>query len=151
MTNSKEHKDLHSRPPYARMMYIHDQIRRGAYPNCSQMREHFGLRARETIFRDIEFMRDSLLLPIEYDKQRHGYYYSRPVAHFPGVTVSESELFAILVAQKAIWHLQGKGRLRGGGRSGQLGRGCAAQPPLASESAGHRDAGRRDAGLFPAR
>ena len=107
MANNKEQKDLHSRPPYARMMYIHDQIRRGAYPNCSQMREHFGLRARETIFRDIEFMRDSLLLPIEYDKQRHGYYYSRPVAHFPGVTVSESELFAILVAQKAIANYMG--------------------------------------------
>ena len=107
MANNREQKELHSRPPYERMMYIHDQLKRGAYPNCSQMAEHFGLRARETIFRDIAFMRDRLSLPIGYDQQRHGYYYSRPVAHFPGVTVSESELFAILVAQKAIANYKG--------------------------------------------
>jgi proteasome accessory factor B len=107
MANSEAQRDLHSRPPYERMMYIHHQIKNDTYPNCSQVAEHFGLRARETIFRDIAFMRDRLSLPIRYDKQRHGYCYSHPVAHFPGVTVSESELFAILVAQKAVANYKG--------------------------------------------
>jgi len=100
-------KQLYSRPPYERMMYIHDQLKRGAYPNCTQVGKRFGLRSRRTIFRDIEFMRDRFLLPIEYDKQRRGFYYSSPVEHFPGVTVSESELFAILVAQKAVANYKG--------------------------------------------
>jgi len=52
-------------------------------------------------------MRDQLLLPIEYDPRRHGYYYTRPVENFPGVVVSESELFALLVARKAVAHYKG--------------------------------------------
>ena len=106
MAKHKERKQLHSRPPYERMMYIHNQLKRGAYPNCSQVGKHFELD-RRTIHRDIEFMCNSFHLPIEYDQKQHGFYYTRPVEHFPGVTVSESELFAILVAQKAIANYRG--------------------------------------------
>jgi proteasome accessory factor B len=42
-------------------------------------------------------------LPIEYDRERHGYYYSREVKQFPGVpTMTEAEMFALLVAHKAV-------------------------------------------------
>ena len=89
------------------MLFIHEQLKNIKYPNCSKLSRELEVKAVRTILRDIEFMRDQLLLPIDYDQQRHGYYYTRHVDQFPGVGVSESELFAMLVAQKAVAHYQG--------------------------------------------
>jgi proteasome accessory factor B len=58
--------------------------------------------ATRTIKRDIEFMRERLKLPIEFDRRKKGFFYSRPVKYFPAVPLSEAEMFALLVAQKAI-------------------------------------------------
>ncbi|MCX6886739.1 MAG: WYL domain-containing protein [Verrucomicrobia bacterium] len=99
-------KKLHSRPPYERMMYIHDQVKGGKHPNCTELSRHLEVN-RRTILRDIEFMKDRFQLPIEYDPQSLGFCYTSPVAQFPGVAVSEAELFAILVAQKAISNYEG--------------------------------------------
>ena len=87
-------------------MFIHEQLKRGAYPNCNQISGHFA-KDRRTILRDIEFMTRRLKLPIDYDQERRGYFYTRTVAQFPGLTLSESELFSILVAQKAIANYKG--------------------------------------------
>jgi proteasome accessory factor B len=88
------------------MMYLHDQLKRGTYPNCNQVAQHFELD-RRTIHRDIKFMEINFGLPIAYDGERKGYYYTSHVEQFPGVTLSEKELFAILVAQKAVANFQG--------------------------------------------
>jgi predicted DNA-binding transcriptional regulator YafY len=61
----------------------------------------------KTIQRDIEFMRDQMDLPIEYDAGRHGFFYSREVAAFPTVQVTEGELVALAVAQKALEQYRG--------------------------------------------
>jgi len=89
------------------MMFIHEELKRGNYPNCTSLRRQLEVKASRTVLRDIEFMRDRLRLPIEYDDKRHGYYYTRPVDHFPGLALSESELFSVLVAEKAIANYQG--------------------------------------------
>jgi len=90
-----------TRPPYERMTYIHEQLQLDKLPNCSTLATHFEVSAK-TIQRDIEFMRDRWALPIEYDEPRHGYYYAQPVENLPLVTMTEGELVALLVAQKAI-------------------------------------------------
>ena len=61
----------------------------------------------KTVFRDIEFMRDSWELPIEFDRLRNGFHFARSVDRFPGVPVTERELFALCVAHKAIEQYQG--------------------------------------------
>ena len=61
------HVHLHSRPPYERMLFIHDQLKRDAYPNCTTILKHFELD-RRTVLRDIEFMRDRLHCPLTYDQ-----------------------------------------------------------------------------------
>ena len=106
MAKRNEQKIRYTRPPYERMMYIHEQVKNSAFPNCAAVAKHFET-SRRTILRDIQFMGIGMGLPIEYDKQKHGFYYSKPVEDFPGVTLSESELFAILVAQKAIANYKG--------------------------------------------
>ncbi len=90
-----------TRPPYERMTYIHEQLQLDKHPNCSSLAAHFEVSPK-TIQRDIEFMRDRWNLPIEYDEPRHGYYYAQPVENLPLVTMTEGELVALLVAQKAV-------------------------------------------------
>jgi predicted DNA-binding transcriptional regulator YafY len=95
-----------TRPPLVRMLRIHELLSAGRYPNCSVLAAEFEVSAK-TVQRDVDFMRDQLVLPIEYDRRRHGFVYSRPVGQFPLITVSEGELVALLVAQKAVEQYRG--------------------------------------------
>lgn len=61
----------------------------------------------KTIQRDIDFMRDQLSMPIEYDALRNGFHYTEPVTGFPTIEVSEGEVVALFVAQKALGLYQG--------------------------------------------
>jgi proteasome accessory factor B len=95
-----------SRPPLARMLKIHDQLQADRLPNATTLSRHLETSTK-TINRDIAFMRDQLGLPIEWDAQSNGYRYSGFVDGFPTMQVSESELFALLVAQKALEPYEG--------------------------------------------
>lgn len=95
-----------SRPPVVRMVRIHELLTAGKYPNCSKLAREFEVSGK-TIQRDVEFMRDQLALPIEYDGAKHGFFYAHAVAQFPMITVSEGELVALLVAQKAVEQYRG--------------------------------------------
>ncbi len=95
-----------TRPPYARMVQIHDLIAAGKHPNCTTLADRFEV-SYKTVQRDIDFMRDQMLLPIDYSSAAHGFLYSKPVASFPLVTVSQGEIVALLVAQKAIEQYRG--------------------------------------------
>ncbi|NJK94984.1 MAG: HTH domain-containing protein [Bacteroidales bacterium] len=99
-------KSLQSRPPLARMLKLHEELQAGRHPNCRRMGEALEVSSK-TIQRDLEFMRDQLGLPIEYDGARFGYGYTEPVGHFPTVQVSEGEVVALFVAQKALQQYQG--------------------------------------------
>ena len=97
---------LHSRPPLKRMEVIHTAIVSGRFPNSTSLAEELEV-VPKTIKRDVEFMRDQLGLPIEYDARRYGYYYTRPVTQFPPMRVTEGELLALFVAEKAVAQYQG--------------------------------------------
>ena len=87
-------------------MRFHNLVRNGEYPNCSTLAGEFEVSVR-TIMRDVDFMKNRLDLPLEFDGQRNGYYYTRPVNQFPQVPISEAEIFALLVAHKAIAQYHG--------------------------------------------
>src|ERR1035441_5298391 len=76
------------RPPLERMKKIYGWLHDGAYPNCCRIVAEVEV-ARKTALRDIEFLRDRMGLPIEYDGQRHGYYFTGPVDGFPGVPFTD--------------------------------------------------------------
>lgn len=89
-----------------RLLKIHQSIAAQTFPNTFRLAQEFEL-SRKTIKRDIEWMRDHWDLPIAYNRNRRGYYYTKPVDKFPGVpTVTEAEMFALLVAHKAIEQYQ---------------------------------------------
>ena len=95
-----------SRPPIARMLKIHDMLRQGEYPNCTTISTEFEV-SYKTVQRDLDFMRDQMSLPIDYDGNHRGFYYSKPVSSFPHVTMSQGELVALLVAQKSLEQYRG--------------------------------------------
>lgn len=98
--------ELHSRPPFERMMRIHEALKAGRFPNCTKLSRSIEVSPR-TIKRDVDFMKFRLDLPIEYDSRRYGYFYSKAVEKFPSLPVTEAEIFALLVAHKAIAQYQG--------------------------------------------
>src|SRR6187402_2211570 len=95
-----------SRPPIERMLRIHEELRRGAFTNCSKLARTLEV-SRKTVVRDMAFMRDRLDLPIEFDPRINAYRYTHPVNSFPTVNVTEGELLALLVAQRALQQYRG--------------------------------------------
>lgn len=96
----------YSRPPLERMLRIHQSVQSGKYPNASTLARELEVSTK-SIHRDIEFMRDRLELPIEYDGARFGYHYTEEVSAFPTVQITEGELFALIVAEKALQQYRG--------------------------------------------
>ena len=95
-----------SRPPLERMIRIHQSIASGEYPNATKLSTEFEVSTK-SIYRDIEFMRDRMYLPIEFDHIKNGYYYTEPVENFPAIQMTEGEFFALLVAEKALQQYRG--------------------------------------------
>jgi len=95
-----------SRPPLERMLRIHQAIASRRYPNATTLAGDIEV-VPKTIHRDIDFMRDRLGLPIEYDGRKYGYYYTQEVSAFPTLQITEGELFALLVAEKALQQYRG--------------------------------------------
>jgi len=89
--DKSETNALHSRPPLERMLRIHQALQSGKFPNASTLAREIEV-ATKTIHRDIEFMRDRLGLPVEYDSARIGYHYTEEVSAFPNIQITEGEL-----------------------------------------------------------
>src|SRR5881628_1861415 len=105
-SNAKRIALPQSRPPLERMMRIHQAIAAGKFPNATTLAAEIEV-VTKTIHRDIEFMRDRLGLPLEYDGRRLGYHYTEEVSSFPTLQITEGELFALLVAEKALQQYRG--------------------------------------------
>ena len=88
------------------MLRIHQAIQSGRFPNASTLARDLEVSTK-SIHRDIEFMRDRLELPIEYHSGRFGYGYTEQVNAFPTVQITEGELFALIVAEKALQQYRG--------------------------------------------
>ena len=95
-----------SRPPLERMMRIHEELQDNTLPNCTKLAQKLEVSTK-TVMRDLAFMRDRLGLPIEYDEQIYAYRYGYPVKNFPTVQISEGELLALMVAEKALKEYEG--------------------------------------------
>ncbi len=88
------------------MLRSHQLIQSGTCPNAVSLAGELEVSAK-SVYRDVEFMRDRLGLPIEYDIGRRGYFYTEEVSAFPTVQITEGELFALLVAEKALQQYRG--------------------------------------------
>lgn len=99
-------RTITSRPPLERMLRIHQAIQSGKFPNTTQLAAELEVSTK-TVQRDIDFMRDRLELPVEYVGDKFGYHYSGEVSSFPTMQITEGELFALVVAEKALQQYRG--------------------------------------------
>jgi proteasome accessory factor B len=96
----------YARPPLERMLRIHNALQAGGYPNAAKLAREIEVSTK-TIHRDLEFMRDRLNLPLEFDGARNGYSYRGEVSNFPTMQITEGEIFALVVAEKALQQYRG--------------------------------------------
>jgi proteasome accessory factor B len=89
------------KPQFGRLLFIDKKLQSEGYPNSTSLAREYEISPR-TILRDIEYMRDMLDAPIDYDKEKRGFYYTEKNYRLPGIAIRESDLFAICIAERAL-------------------------------------------------
>jgi len=84
-----------------RIYRIDDKIASGTYPNSDDL-ARMCETSISTISRDIEFMREQLLAPIEYDTSNRGYYYTQRMYRLPAGFTSAEDLLALGMAKSIL-------------------------------------------------
>jgi len=97
---------LPTRPALVRLARILIEIRDGRTPNASTLARTLEVTPR-TIQRDLDYLRDQLGAPIDYDPKRRGYFTTDPSYQLPVFTVTEGELLALFLAERALQQYQG--------------------------------------------
>ena len=95
-----------SKSQLMRLMELDRLIRAGKYPNCLTFSVDWEV-SQKTIQRDIDYLRDQQGAPIEYDRERRGFYYTDPSWYLPALSLSEGELLALLMGIEALHGLHG--------------------------------------------
>lgn len=86
-----------------RISHIHRKIKSGCYPNTKQLAYELesGLA---TISRDLDYMRDRMYAPIEYDFTHKGYYYTEAFEPSMQNHLSDKDLRVMLSAKVLLSH-----------------------------------------------
>ncbi len=89
-----------------RLLALDQLLRNNKYPNCTSFAEEWETSTK-TVQRDIDYLKDRMGAPIEYDALKRGYYYSEPTFMLPAVQMNEGELAALLMGSKALEQYKG--------------------------------------------
>lgn len=84
-----------------RFIWFDNEARHSRFPNATKLAEQFELSTK-TAHRSIDYFRDRLQAPLEYDESRKGYFYTDPSFQLPITKLSPDELQALLIARKLI-------------------------------------------------
>jgi predicted DNA-binding transcriptional regulator YafY len=97
----KKQEQISRRTMLARIYYIDRQIGAGTYPNTRTLAEAWEC-GTATISRDLDFLRDMMEAPIEYDPVKRGYYYSDTAYRLPSVFGSPEAILALGMAKNFL-------------------------------------------------
>lgn len=84
-----------------RIYFIDEKIASGSCPNSEELAHEYEVSV-STISRDIEFMRDMLNAPIEYDALNRGYYYSEKAYRLSGSFTTAEGIQAIGIVKNLL-------------------------------------------------
>jgi proteasome accessory factor B len=96
----------YGRAAMGRMDEIRALISAGKFPNSKTIARELRWSVR-TVKRDLAFIRERLNWPMEFSKERNGFYFTKPVPYFPSIPLTEKEVVGLFVAQKAIEQYKG--------------------------------------------
>ncbi len=90
-----------------RIYQIHQLLKVNRRVSMQRLMEELE-SSRATVNRDLAHMRNSLFAPIEYDKDRNGYYYDASQGDYelPGMWFNASELYALLATEQLLEGVQ---------------------------------------------
>lgn len=88
------------------MYFLDEQLRNNKYPNCTSLASYFEVH-RKTIQRDVEYLRDMLRAPIEYDKKKKGYFYRENWLFLPSAFLEQDEAEALKATKKVLSQYRG--------------------------------------------
>jgi len=106
----EENKPL-SRASLKRMLHIHERLASGSYPNATTLAGELGVSTK-SVQRDLDFMRERLNLPLEYESSRFGYHYTELVSTFPTQKFTQEIIEAVPYSKEG-------GSAQGGGNGGE--------------------------------
>ncbi len=88
------------------MQYIDEQLREKKYPNCTRLAKYLDVTTK-SIQRDIEFMRNTLGAPIEYNNKVKGYFYIDGWNFLPTMYFNELEAKSLMATRAVLAQYQG--------------------------------------------
>lgn len=93
--------------PLLRFIWFDKQLRAERFPTARSLARAFEITER-TAYRDVEYLREQMHLPIGYDPRRRGYYYTEPnVPVPPTIALTAGDLVAIYLAQRILEQYEG--------------------------------------------
>ncbi len=84
-----------------RLVWFLNEMRNSRFPNATTLSAKFEI-SKKTAQRTIEYLRDRLHAPIEYRQSRRGYRLLDAAYNLPFVSLTESELTALLASRKLL-------------------------------------------------
>jgi predicted DNA-binding transcriptional regulator YafY len=84
-----------------RYYWFDNQVRTKRFPNANTLAKRFEISSK-TAQRAIDFMRDRIGAPLEYDSRHKGYRYSDGSFPLPSFQVSQEEMVSILLARNLL-------------------------------------------------
>jgi predicted DNA-binding transcriptional regulator YafY len=89
-----------------RLIRLDDLIRKWHYPHARTLAQLFEV-AERTAYEDLEFLRDRLNAPVEYDEQHGGWYYTEPNWALPAFITTEGEFLTFLLSTQLVGNYLG--------------------------------------------
>ena len=86
----------------SRIFFIHDQLKAGGFPSSQRLAAMWEGVSSKTVRRDIEYLRDMMNAPIEYDASRRGYYYTETSYDIPSFMLTEGDLFSLAIGEVVL-------------------------------------------------
>ena len=88
-------------PIYERIIWFDRRVRSQKFPNATALSDHFEISSK-TARRNIDFLRDRLGAPLEYDPGKRGYFYSDHSFALPFFQAGQEEILSILIARNLL-------------------------------------------------
>jgi predicted DNA-binding transcriptional regulator YafY len=90
-----------------RLIELAERIRTQKQPvTCLSLATEWEVSPK-TVQRDIDFLRDQLNAPLEFDRKRKSFVFTEPTWSLPALTVSEGEIVAILLGARMLEQYHG--------------------------------------------
>ena len=94
------------RPPMRRIFWTINELQSGRPLKATDLARRFEVDIR-TAYRDIDFIRDEMRLPLEYLRARGSWSFTGPTMALPSVLLTEGELMGLYFAERVLAQYRG--------------------------------------------